>query len=138
FELQGEVLPAHRQDPSRGPRQPGTPPTRANGHRKSLGLNERDNPRANDHETLSTSLHPPLASWSNSRTIAPGEALGFRERWDHEADSRQSESGKRGRKGYAVQIVFPLQRGYPGGSGCRPGEAGCGPYWQNGIDPHRG
>jgi len=70
FELQGEALPARWQDPSRGPRQPGTPPTRANGHSKVPGSNRRDDPSASDQETLSTSVHPPLASWSNSRTIA--------------------------------------------------------------------
>jgi hypothetical protein len=70
FELQGEALPARRQDPSRGPRQPGTPSTRANGHSKGLGSNGRDDPPASDQETLSTSLRPPPASWSNSRTIA--------------------------------------------------------------------
>jgi hypothetical protein len=62
FELQGE---ARRQDPSRGPRQPGTPPTRANGHSIGPGSNGRDHPPASDQETLST-----LAPWSNSRTIA--------------------------------------------------------------------
>jgi len=70
FELQGEALPACRQDPSRGPRQPGTPSSRANGRSKVPGSNGRDDPPASDQETLSTSLHPPLASWSNSRTIA--------------------------------------------------------------------
>src|SRR6516164_6924711 len=70
FELQGEVLPARRQDPSRGPRLPGTPSMRANGHSKGPGSNGRNDPPASDQETLSTSLHPPLASWSNSRTIA--------------------------------------------------------------------
>ena len=70
FELQGEALPARWQDPSRGPRQPGTPPTRANGHSKGPGSNGRDHPPASDQETLSTSLQPPLALWSNSRTIA--------------------------------------------------------------------
>jgi hypothetical protein len=70
FELQGESLPAHRQDPSRGPRQPGTPPTRADGHSKGPGSNGRDDLPASDRETLSTSLHPPLAPWSNSCTIA--------------------------------------------------------------------
>jgi hypothetical protein len=71
FELQSEILLAHRQDPSRGPRQLGTPPTRANGHSKSPGLNGRDNPPASDQETLSTtSMRPPLAPWSNSRAIA--------------------------------------------------------------------
>src|SRR5215472_17430377 len=44
FELQGEALPARRQDPSRAPRQPGTPGTRANGHGKVPGLNGRDDP----------------------------------------------------------------------------------------------
>jgi hypothetical protein len=56
FELQDEALPARRQDSSRGPRQPGT-------HSKVPGSNGRDDPPASD-------LHPPLASWSNSRTIA--------------------------------------------------------------------
>jgi hypothetical protein len=70
FELQGEALPARRQDPSRAPRQPGTPSTRANGHSKVPGSNGRDDTPASDQETLSTSLHPPLASWSSSRTIA--------------------------------------------------------------------
>src|SRR5215831_15878085 len=70
FELQGGSLPAHRQDPSRGPRQPGTPSTRANGHSKGPGSNGRDDPPASDQETLSTSLRPPPASCSNSRTIA--------------------------------------------------------------------
>jgi hypothetical protein len=70
FELQGETLPARRQDLSRAPRQPGTPPTRANGHSKGPGSNRRDDPPTSDQETLSTALHPPLAPWSNSRTIA--------------------------------------------------------------------
>src|SRR5262249_7488965 len=69
FELQSEVLPAHRQDPSHGPPQPGTPPTRANGHSKGPGSNGRDDPPASD-QTLSMSLHPPLAPWSKSRAIA--------------------------------------------------------------------
>jgi hypothetical protein len=68
FELQGEVLPARREDPST--RQPGTPPRRANGHSKGLGLDGRDDAPASDQETLSTSMHPPLATWSKSRTIA--------------------------------------------------------------------
>src|SRR5215472_2343332 len=70
FELQGETLLARRQDPSRGPRQPGTPPTRANGHSKGPGSSGRDDPTASDQEPLSTSLHPPLARWSNSCTMA--------------------------------------------------------------------
>src|SRR6516165_4375267 len=60
FELQGEALPARRQDPSRGPRQPGTPPTRVNGHSKSRGSNGRDDPLASNQEPLSTtSTRPP-------------------------------------------------------------------------------
>ena len=70
FELLGEALPARRQDPSRAPRQPGTPSTRANGHSKVPGSNGLDDTPASGQETLSTSVHPPLASWSNSRTIA--------------------------------------------------------------------
>src|SRR6516164_10537263 len=50
FELLGEALPARRQDPSRGPRQPGTPPTQANGHSKGPGSNGRDDPPASDQE----------------------------------------------------------------------------------------
>ena len=42
FELQGEALPARWQDPCRGPSQPGTPSTRANGHSKVPGSNGRD------------------------------------------------------------------------------------------------
>jgi hypothetical protein len=64
FELHGEALPACRQDPSRGHSQPETPPTRANGHSKS------PDPPASDQETLSISLHPPLAPWSNCSAIA--------------------------------------------------------------------
>src|SRR5215831_328693 len=48
FELQGEALPARWQDPSRGPRQPGTPPTRVNGHSKSPGSNGRFDPPASN------------------------------------------------------------------------------------------
>src|SRR5262245_1029989 len=70
FELQGEALPARRQDSSRGPRQPRTPTTRANGHSKGGGSNGRDDPPASDRERLSTSPNPPRARWSNSRTIA--------------------------------------------------------------------
>ena len=67
FELQVEALPARRQDPSRGPRQPGTPPTQANGHSK---VHVRDDPPIADHDnSLSTTMRPPLGPWSNSRTI---------------------------------------------------------------------
>jgi hypothetical protein len=72
FESQGEVLLARRQEPSRGPSQPGTlpTPTRANGHSKGLGSNGRDHPLASDQEPLSTSARPPLGAWSKSRAIA--------------------------------------------------------------------
>jgi hypothetical protein len=69
FELQGESLPAHRQNPSRGPRQPGTPPMRANGHSKGPGSNGRDDPPACDQESLSMSMRAPLGPWSKSRAI---------------------------------------------------------------------
>src|SRR5256885_8277905 len=39
FELQGEALLARQQDRSGRPRQPATPPTRANGHSKVPGSN---------------------------------------------------------------------------------------------------
>jgi hypothetical protein len=68
FELQVQALPARRQDPSRGPRQPGTPPTQANGHSK---VHVRDDPPIADHDnSLSTTMRPPLGPWSKSRTIA--------------------------------------------------------------------
>jgi hypothetical protein len=62
FELQGEPLLAHRQEPSCRPSQPGTLPasTRVNGHKAVLGSNGRDDLPACDQP------------WSNykSRTIA--------------------------------------------------------------------
>lgn len=71
FELQVETLPARRQDPSRGPRQPGMPPTRANGHSEVPGSNGRDDPPICHHDnSLSPTMRPPLGPWSKSRTIA--------------------------------------------------------------------
>jgi hypothetical protein len=71
FELQVETLPARRQDPSRGPRQPGMPPTRANGHSEVPGSNGRDDPPICHHDnSLSLTMRPPLGPRSNSRTIA--------------------------------------------------------------------
>ena len=70
LELQGDLVPARREDPSRARRQPGAPTTQANGHSKGPGPNGRDAPTAGDQERLSTSLHPPRARWSNSRRIA--------------------------------------------------------------------
>ena len=71
FALQGETLPAHWQDTSRGPRQLVTPPTRANGHskvpRSNSGSPDR---RASDQEPPSTSERPPLRTWSKSRALA--------------------------------------------------------------------
>jgi hypothetical protein len=60
FALQGELLLAHRQEPSCRPTQPGTlpTPTRANDHKAVLGSNGRDD--------LPASEQP----WSKSRTIA--------------------------------------------------------------------
>jgi hypothetical protein len=70
FEMQSEFLPAHRQPPSRGPRQTETSPSRANGHGKGPGSNGRDDPMASDQATGSISLRPPLTPWSKSLTIA--------------------------------------------------------------------
>src|SRR5215813_11603241 len=70
FELLGEAVPARRQDPSRGPRQPGPPPTRANVHSIGPGSNGRDHPPASDQEPLSASMRPLLGPWSNSRPMA--------------------------------------------------------------------
>ena len=60
FELQGEALPARRQDPSRGPRQPGTSPTRVNGHSKSPGSNGGVDPPGSNQEPPAASMRPPL------------------------------------------------------------------------------
>ena len=70
FEIQGELLLARRPDPFRGSGTLATP-TRANGHSKGPGSNGRNDPSARDQDPLSTtSMRPPLTSWSNSRTIA--------------------------------------------------------------------
>jgi hypothetical protein len=73
FEIQGELLLARRQDPSRRPSQAGTlaTPTRANGHSKAPGSNGPHHPPASDQEPLSTmSVRTPRGPWSKSRTIA--------------------------------------------------------------------
>jgi len=71
FEIQGELLLARRQEPSRGPSQPVTlPPTRANGHSKACGSNGRHDPPASDQQPLSTSMHAPPVPELKSRTIA--------------------------------------------------------------------
>ena len=72
FEMQGELLSAPRQDPSRRPSQLGAlqTATGANGHSKGPSSNGRDNPRALNQEPPSASTRPPLAPRSESRTIA--------------------------------------------------------------------
>ena len=71
FEMEGELPSASRQDPSRGPSQPGTVQTTgANGHSKGSGSNGRHHLPASDQEALSTSMRLPLAPWSKSRAIA--------------------------------------------------------------------
>jgi hypothetical protein len=72
FEIQGELLSARGQAPSREPSQPGTlaTPTLANGHSKGAASNGRDNPPALNQEPPSASTRPPLAPWLKSRAIA--------------------------------------------------------------------
>jgi hypothetical protein len=72
FEIQGELLLARPQHPSRGQSQPGMVPTLAsiNSHSKGPGSNGRDLPPATDQEPLSTSMRPPLGRYSKSRAIA--------------------------------------------------------------------
>jgi hypothetical protein len=72
FEIQGELLLARQQEPSRGPSQSGTlaTPTRVNGHSQGPGSNGRNHPPANDQERQSTSMRPPFGLWSKSRAIA--------------------------------------------------------------------
>jgi len=72
FEIQGELLSARLQAPSRGPTQPGTlqTATGANGHNKGLASNGRDDPRGGGQKPLSTSIPQPFGPWSNSRAIA--------------------------------------------------------------------
>ena len=66
FEIQGELLLTHRQDPSRGPSQPGTLPvaTGAHGHCKRPHL------LVSDQEPPSTSTRPRLGSCSKSHALA--------------------------------------------------------------------
>src|SRR2546427_11042097 len=59
FEIQGELLSARGQAPSREPSQPGTlaTPTLANGHSKAPGSNGRDDRPMSDHDkSLSTTM----------------------------------------------------------------------------------
>ena len=73
FELQGELLSARGQAPSREPSQPGTlaTPNLANGHSKGPGSNGRDHPPISAHDnSLSTTMRAAPGRWSKSRTIA--------------------------------------------------------------------
>jgi hypothetical protein len=73
FEMQGELLSACRQDPSRGPSQPEALQNSAgaNGRSKGPGSNGRDDPPISDHDnSLLTTMRATLARWSKSRTIA--------------------------------------------------------------------
>jgi|SRR5215831_8958102 len=73
FEMQGELLSARRQDPSRRPNQPGMLQTApgANGHSKGPGSNGRGDPPISDHDSsLSTTMRAAPGRWSKSRTIA--------------------------------------------------------------------
>ena len=73
FEMQGELLSARRQDPSRGPSQPGvlTTATVANGHNKGPGSNGRDDrPISDQDNSLSTTMRAAPGRWSKSRAIA--------------------------------------------------------------------
>src|SRR6516164_5253497 len=73
FEIQGELLSARGQAPSREPSQPGTlgTPTLANGHSKGPGSNGRDDPPMSDHDnSLSTTMRAVPGRLSKSRTVA--------------------------------------------------------------------
>jgi hypothetical protein len=74
FESQGEFLAGRRQDPSRGPSQPGAlpTPTRANGYKIASSSNGGDDSLAppQDQESLSTSMRPAHGPWSKSCAIA--------------------------------------------------------------------
>ena len=72
FEIQGELLLARQQEPSRGPSRSRTlaTPTRVNGHGVCPGSNGRNHPPASDQERQSTSMRPLPRPWSKSRAIA--------------------------------------------------------------------
>src|SRR5262249_40024887 len=73
FEIQGELLSARGQAPSREPSQPRTlgTPTLANGHSKGPASNGRDNQRALNQEPPSASTRPPLAPSPNVSCAFP-------------------------------------------------------------------
>ena len=70
FEVQGEFLLAQRQSSARGQLGAVETAARLNGHGKMPGSNGPHEPPADDRESLSTSMHPPLEPGSKSRTIA--------------------------------------------------------------------
>ncbi len=72
LKMQDELPSARRQDPSRGPGQPGAlqTATGANGHSKGPGSNGRDDPSVSNQEPLSTTMRAAPGRWSKSRTIA--------------------------------------------------------------------
>jgi hypothetical protein len=72
FEIQGELLLTHRQDPIRGPSQQGMLPTAAgaNGLCKRPGSNGREHGPVSDQEPLWTSTRRQLGSWSKSHPLA--------------------------------------------------------------------
>jgi hypothetical protein len=72
FEMQGELLLARQQEPSRGPSRSRTlaTPTRVNGHGVCPGSNGRKHPPTSDQERQSTSMRPLPRPWSNSRATA--------------------------------------------------------------------
>ena len=72
FEMQDELPSARRQDPSRGPGQPGAlqTATGANGHSKGPGSNGHEDPPVSDQEPLATTMRAAPGRWSKSRTIA--------------------------------------------------------------------
>jgi hypothetical protein len=72
FEMQGELRSARRQDPSRGPSQPGAlqTATGANGHSKGPGSNGHEDSPVSDQEPLAMTMRAAPGRWSRSRTIA--------------------------------------------------------------------
>jgi hypothetical protein len=64
FEIQSELLLARRSGSSRGTNQSGTVRRSGNGHAEGPDSN------GSDQEPLSTSMRPPFAPWSKSRSIA--------------------------------------------------------------------
>jgi hypothetical protein len=74
FEIQGEFRAGRRQDPSRGPSQPGALPipTRANDHKIAPSSNGPDDSLAPAHDQEPLSRSTPLGPRSKSHAIAQG------------------------------------------------------------------